>query len=103
MSMSRREFLHMLSVGAGGIAVSGRGFAGPQDQGRLYDLAPFGNLSLLHFTDTHAQLLPTYFREPSVNLGVGAAQGKPPHLVGDAFLRMFHVQRRSLEIGRAHV
>ena len=97
MSMSRREFLHMLSVGAGGIAVSGRGFAGPQDQGRLYDLAPFGNLSLLHFTDTHAQLLPTYFREPSVNLGVGAAQGKPPHLVGDAFLRMFHVQRRSLE------
>ena len=33
-------------------------------------------------TDTHAQLLPVYFREPSVNLGVGAQAGKPPHLVG---------------------
>jgi len=36
-------------------------------------------------TDTHAQLLPVYFREPSVNLGIGAMAGKPPHLVGRAF------------------
>jgi S-sulfosulfanyl-L-cysteine sulfohydrolase len=31
----------------------------------LYDAKPFGNVSLLHITDTHAQLLPTYFREPN--------------------------------------
>ena len=31
--------------------------------------------SLLHFTDCHAQLNPIYFREPSVNLGFGAARG----------------------------
>ena len=40
-------------------------------------------------TDTHAQLLPVYFREPSVNIGVGAMAGQPPHLVGDAFLKHF--------------
>jgi len=30
---------------------------------------------------TH-RLKPTYFREPSVNIGVGAMQGQLPHLVG---------------------
>ena len=54
-------------------------------------MPPFGNVSLLHITDVHAQLLPTHFREPSVNLG----DGKPPHLVGDAFLRHFAIARRS--------
>jgi sulfur-oxidizing protein SoxB len=46
-------------------------------------LPKFGNVSLLHFTESHAQLPPVYFREPSVNLGVGNASGRPPHLVGD--------------------
>src|SRR5436189_211578 len=56
----------------------------------FYDLHEFGNnVTLMHFTDCHAQLLPTYFREPSVNLGVGDMTGKPPHLVGDAFLHRF--------------
>ena len=54
-------------------------------------LAPFGNVALLHFTDCHAQLLPMHFREPSVNLGVGDARGKPPHLVGEALLRQFGI------------
>ena len=47
--------------------------------------------SLLHFTDCHAQLLPIYFREPNVNLGVGAAAGKPPHLVGEQLLKHFGI------------
>ena len=59
--------------------------------GLLYDLPRFGNVSLLHFTDCHAQLLPSYFRAPSMNLGVGSSSGKPPHLVGEALLRHFGV------------
>jgi sulfur-oxidizing protein SoxB len=50
-------------------------------------VAAFGNLSLLHVTDVHAQLLPVYFREPSVNLG----PGEPPHLVGTAFLKHYGI------------
>ncbi len=57
----------------------------------LYDLPPFGNVGLLHFTDCHAQLLPVRFREPNVNLGVGAARGQPPHLVGEALLKHFGI------------
>jgi sulfur-oxidizing protein SoxB len=59
----------------------------------FYDgLERFGNVSLLHFTDCHAQLNPVRFREPSVNLGVGAAVGRPPHLVGEALLRHFGIR-----------
>jgi sulfur-oxidizing protein SoxB len=50
-------------------------------------------VTLLHFTDTHAQLLPTYFREPDTNIGVGAQRGKPPHLLGDAFLRHYGIAK----------
>ncbi len=46
---------------------------------------------VLHMTDTHAQLDPVHFREPSVNLGIGAMAGKPPHLVGKAFLKHFGI------------
>jgi sulfur-oxidizing protein SoxB len=47
---------------------------------------------LLHFTDCHAQLLPIYFREPSVNLGIGGAAGKAPHLVGEHLLKAFNIK-----------
>jgi len=70
-----------------------------QAAAELYDVPPFGNLSLLHFTDVHAQLLPTYFREPSVNLGAGPAAGRPPHLVGDALLKHFGI---APDTARAH-
>jgi len=58
---------------------------------RLYDIPTFGNVSLLHFTDCHAQLLPVYFREPGVNIGIGEASGRPPHLVGEALLKEFGI------------
>src|SRR5512134_4002318 len=90
--MTRREFLHLLAVAAaGGLALERRAaLAGEGDAG-LYDLPPFGNVGLLHLTDCHAQLLPMHFREPSVNIGVGEAMGRPPHLVGKALLTHFGI------------
>lgn len=62
-----------------------------QAASELYDLPGYGNLSLLHMTDAHAQLLPIHYREPSMNLGGGGAAGKPPHLVGEALLKHFGI------------
>ena len=56
-----------------------------------------GQVTLLHLTDIHAQLVPIYFREPSVNLGVGAVAGKPPHLMGDDFLKHFGIAADTAE------
>jgi len=89
--MNRREFLEVLAAAsAGGFPLAGRG-ATARNASKVYDVPRFGNVHLLHFTDCHGQLLPTYFREPSVNLGLGDAAGHPPHLVSEAFLRHFGV------------
>jgi len=87
----RREFLRLLALAAAAGATLRPGTSDAEAAGELYDLPAFGNLSLLHVTDQHAQLLPTYFREPSYNIGVGAAADQPPHLVGEAFLKHFGV------------
>jgi S-sulfosulfanyl-L-cysteine sulfohydrolase len=88
--MNRRDFLQLLT------AASATGIALPNDISQahaaaksLYDVPAFGNVSIIHITDTHAQLNPLYFREPSVNLGVGSMRGHAPHLVGKAFLDAF--------------
>jgi len=100
MSLSRREFLQMLALaGAAGMALPGcsrspkpaGGSSGP------YDMPTFGNVTLLHYTDCHAQLLPIYFREPSVNIGIDQANGKPPHLVGEALLKHYNIAPNSPE------
>ncbi|HXN89399.1 MAG TPA: twin-arginine translocation signal domain-containing protein, partial [Methylocella sp.] len=90
MTIRRRDFLKLTGAAAlaGGLAPSARG----ADIAGVYDLERFGNARILHITDTHAQLLPGYFREPSVNLGLGARQGQPPHLVGRAFLDRFGIR-----------
>jgi sulfur-oxidizing protein SoxB len=62
---------------------------------QLYDIPDFGNVSLLHFTDCHAQLLPIYYREPSINLGIGRTEGKVPHLVGVPLLAAYGIQAGS--------
>jgi len=92
MSLTRREFLQMLAVAAAqGLPLAERAGAATRENA-FYDLGPSGgNVTLLHFTDCHAQLLPAHFREPDVNLGVNSAWGKPPHLVGEALLRHFRI------------
>jgi sulfur-oxidizing protein SoxB len=95
MTIRRREFLTL----AGAAALSGNlpRLARGADTGGVYDLERFGNARILHTTDTHAQLKPVYFREPGVNLGVGALAGKPPHLVGKAFLDRFGIRPDSAD------
>ena len=93
MNLSKREFLQVL--GAASAAGLNLGMFSHADaasaQRGLYDIAPFGNVSLLHMTDCHAQLMPIHFREPSVNMGVAAMQGNLPHLVGDHLQKMLAI------------
>lgn len=89
MNLSKREFLHVLGAASvAGMSLSRYAEADAATAQRgLYDIPRFGNVSFLHMTDCHAQLKPIYFREPSVNLGVGGMKGQWPHRVGEEFLR----------------
>ncbi|HYC48964.1 MAG TPA: thiosulfohydrolase SoxB [Burkholderiales bacterium] len=89
--MTRREFLEAVAAAlAAGLPLGSARAA--SDAQALYTLpARRGGVTLLHFTDCHAQLLPVHFREPDVNIGVAAARGKPPHLVGEALLKYFGI------------
>jgi S-sulfosulfanyl-L-cysteine sulfohydrolase len=99
MNLSKREFLQVL--GAASVAGMGLGRWAEADAATagaaLYDVPRFGNVSFLHMTDCHAQLKPIYFREPSVNLGVGSMQGKLPHLVGEQLLKAANIPPGSAE------
>jgi S-sulfosulfanyl-L-cysteine sulfohydrolase len=95
MTIRRRDFLHL--TGAALAAPALVRMARAADTASLYDLERFGNARILHLTDTHAQLRPVYFREPSVNLGVGEMWGKPPHLVGRAFLDRYGIRADSAD------
>ena len=88
MSLSRRDFLQALAIASvGGITLQSNFVNARTTAQQFYDLPKFGNVHFLHFTDCHAQLLPIYFREPNVNLGIGTQEGKTPHLVGEYFLK----------------
>src|SRR6266576_2974524 len=95
MTIRRRDFLKLTGAAAfsGGLPPIARS----ADSASVYDLERFGNARILHLTDAHAQLLPVYLREPSVNLGIGAMQGKPPRLVGRAFLDRFGIRPDSAD------
>jgi sulfur-oxidizing protein SoxB len=96
--VNRREFLELLAAGAAaGLTLDAREALGQASADAFYRVPRFGNVSLLHITDAHAQLLPVYFREPSANLGAGAAAGKPPHLVGEHLLKAFGIKAGSPE------
>src|ERR1700751_5500534 len=92
MPIRRRDFLKLSSAAAL--------FPWPSraaDVASLYNLPRFGNARILHLTDTHAQLKPVYFREPSVNIATGPRGGRPPHLVAKAFLDRFGISPDSAE------
>ncbi len=96
--MNRREFLQVLAAAAGaGLPLMGRAAQAAVDWAGLYDAPTFGNVHFLHLTDAHAQLNPIHFREPSVNLGLGAARNRPPHLVGAHLLKSFGLKPGTAE------
>lgn len=94
--MDRREFLNVLAAAAAaGMPLTSRDALASAEGGKLYDIPAFGNVSLLHMTDCHAQLLPIHFREPNVNLGIGPSSGKVPHIVGERLLKAYGVSPSS--------
>lgn len=113
MNMSRREFMQMLAVAsAAGFNLAACDSGSQSQQGavttptgakpqkapsNMYELPAFGNVSLMHYTDCHGQLLPIYFREPNINLGIAGMKGNPPHLVGEHFLKYYGVKPNSIE------
>jgi sulfur-oxidizing protein SoxB len=92
MPIRRRDFLKLSAA-----AVLAPPLARAADVASLYDLSRFGHARILHLTDSHAQLKPVYFREPSVNIGLGAMAGQPPHLVAKALLDRFGISADSAE------
>ncbi len=93
--MSRREFVYMMALlGAAPVFANSHTRISPNssDLKDYYKLKPFGNARILHITDTHAQLVPVYFREPSVNIGLFDNYGKPPHIVGEKFMEYFGIK-----------
>lgn len=97
MTISRREFVKLMGLAGAAGMMPASVFARQKAPSDLYEVPTFGNVRLLHFTDCHAQLLPVYFREPNVNIGVASARGKPPHLVGDYLLKHFQIQPNTIE------
>ena len=91
MQVSRRDLLKLLAVGATAGLGPRQVEADATAPERLLDFPSFGNVTLLHLTDSHATLRPVYFREPDTLLGVGDERGKPPYLTGLEFLRAYHI------------
>ena len=92
--LSRREFVYMMAV-LGSAPVFANSHTRMTNTNKLedyYKLKPFGNARIMHMTDCHAQLLPVYFREPSVNLGFHGNYGKPPHIVGEKLLDYYGIK-----------
>jgi len=94
MNLSRREFMQLLAVAAAqGMPMAANNAYAAAQAGSLYDLGKArGNVTLMHMTDCHAQLLPSHFREPDINIGIADARGRVPHLVGEALLKQFGIR-----------
>jgi sulfur-oxidizing protein SoxB len=91
--ISRRDFIQLAAATAALIPAGwARTFAQQRlTQAELLRFDPLGNVTLVHIADIHGQLLPIYFREPSINLGVGQARGLVPHVTGRALLDLYKI------------
>ncbi len=94
MNFTKRELIQALGAGAMAGMNLGAFAQASSDKANagLYNIETFGNVSFLHMTDCHAQLLPVHFREPSINLGVGSMKGQLPHLVGEHLLNVAKIR-----------
>ena len=94
MSFGRREFMYLMAS-LGSMPIFANSHTRLSPTGKLedyYKLKPFGNVRILHMTDSHAQLVPVYFREPSVNIGLYGNKNVPPHIVGEYFLEYYGIK-----------
>src|SRR6056297_3123161 len=95
--ISRRDFLQVSMAASALYGASGFGnwakLAAQQalTQDQLLEFDTFGNVSLIHITDIHAQLKPIYFREPEINIGVGPNEGEVPHVTGADFRKLYGI------------
>ncbi|WP_299846726.1 thiosulfohydrolase SoxB [uncultured Roseovarius sp.] len=96
--ISRRDFLQTSMAATAILGASSYGEWGrlaaqqalTQDQ--LLQFETFGNVSLIHVTDIHAQMKPIFFREPSINIGVGDNKGHVPHVTGADFRKLYGIE-----------
>ena len=101
--ISRRDFLQATAAASALVTLSGLGPVGRVaaqqrlTQADILKFDPLGTVTILHIADTHAQLMPLYFREPSVNLGVGEAKGLPPHITDAEFRKYFKIANASAD------
>jgi S-sulfosulfanyl-L-cysteine sulfohydrolase len=95
--ITRRDVLQVgaatAALGLGSVARAAAQQRMTQDALLAFD--HYGNITLLHMADLHAQLMPIYLREPAVNIGAGEARGRPPHLTGKAFLEYYGISPRT--------
>lgn len=101
--ISRRDFLQATAAASALLTGSGVGSLGRAaaqqrlTQADILKFDPLGTVTILYIADIHAQLMPLYFREPSVNLGVGEDRGLPPHITDEAFRKYFHIAAGSAD------
>jgi S-sulfosulfanyl-L-cysteine sulfohydrolase len=95
--MNRRDFIQTFATAMMVSGCAGRQLLHSSKMDGFYSQPSFGQCSLLHITDCHAQLMPIYYREPDVSLGLGDDMGKPPHLTGQALLDHYGFKPNSIE------
>lgn len=100
--IDRRAFLQLTVATSAMTGLSGLNLSKALAQQSIHqeDILRFdakGRLTIMNLTDIHAQILPIYFREPSINLGVGEVFGLPPHLTGKDYLKHYNIAERSPE------
>ena len=100
-NLTRRDILKLMGLGTAVVSIPGLISCQSNSSIKLpenfYNLPMKGKARILHITDVHGQLNPVYFREPNVNLGVGAAFGRPPHVVGNKLLTYMNIKPGTAE------